>query len=256
MPTPGVSRRFTRWCAAASSRPSSSAGVASGGWTASSSTRTSSACTSRRPTGRASTHSSAPRRKSDGHDRGEPQEPPCPHRRPAPCLAQVVLGHLQVVAANRFDRAIAAAPVDQLHPDGLAPPGKLAESERQLVPARGRHQRRRVRPAGRPSPRDRTGSDARCRRSPAGQGTPDSWRPGCRGRHGCRRTPSLRCRPGGRAAPTARWHRPRRGPRPRTPARPPGAARPRTPPPTRRTPAASPARLTRPVPPVRAYPAA
>jgi len=69
---------------------------------------------------------------------GEPHEPPCPHRRPAPCLAQVVLGHLQVVGANRFDHAIAAGPVDQLHPDELAPPGKLAKSERQLVPARGR----------------------------------------------------------------------------------------------------------------------
>lgn len=57
-------------------------------------------------------------------------------------LAEVVLGDLQVVAANRFDRAVAAGPVGQLHPDGLASPGQLTKRERELVPAGGRWRRR------------------------------------------------------------------------------------------------------------------
>jgi hypothetical protein len=52
----------------------------------------------------------------------EPDEPACPHRHPAAGLAEVVLGDLQVVAADRFDGAIAPGRVDQLHPDRLAAP--------------------------------------------------------------------------------------------------------------------------------------
>ena len=75
---------------------------------------TSSACTSRRPTGRASTRSSARRRKGDGDDRGEPDEAAGPDGQATSRLAEVVLGQLQVVAADRFDGAVAAGPVGQL----------------------------------------------------------------------------------------------------------------------------------------------
>src|SRR5918993_233986 len=132
------SPRSTRWSAVVSFPPSSWAGVASGAWTASSSRRTSSGCTSRRPTGRASTRSSALLRKRDGDDRGEPDEPACPHRAPAPCFAQVVLGDLEVVAANGFDGAVAAGPVGEQHPDGLPPPGELPKRQPELVAARRR----------------------------------------------------------------------------------------------------------------------
>jgi hypothetical protein len=43
-------------------------------------------------------------------------------------LAELVLGDLQVVAADRLDGAVAPGHVDQLHPDRLAPPGELAKN--------------------------------------------------------------------------------------------------------------------------------
>ena len=131
MPTPGVEPRFYTLEDVATIlnvrvaqvyalvrsgelRRSSSAGVASGGSTACGWRPTSSACTGRRPTGRASTRSSARRRKGDGDDRGEPDEAAGPDGQATSRLAEVVLGELQVVAADRFDGAVAAGPVGQL----------------------------------------------------------------------------------------------------------------------------------------------
>jgi hypothetical protein len=42
-----------------------------------------------------------------------------------------VLGHLEVVAADGFDRAVAPGGVHQLDPHGLPAAGKLAEGERE-----------------------------------------------------------------------------------------------------------------------------
>src|SRR6266511_1436524 len=130
-------RRSMRWSAAASCLPSSWAGVECGGWTATSSRPTSSGCTRRRPSGPASTRSSARPRKRDRRDRGQAQEPACLHRASAACLAGVVLGDLQVVAADGFDGAVDPAAVDQLDPDRLAAACELAEGERQPVAAGG-----------------------------------------------------------------------------------------------------------------------
>ena len=49
-----------------------------------------------------------------------------------------MLGDLQVVAADRFDGAVAAAPAGKLDPDRLPAPGQLAEGEGELVAACGR----------------------------------------------------------------------------------------------------------------------
>jgi hypothetical protein len=49
----------------------------------------------------------------------------CSHGRPASCLPKVVLGDLEIVAANGFDRASDRGPVDQVHPDRFTSPGML-----------------------------------------------------------------------------------------------------------------------------------
>jgi hypothetical protein len=63
----------------------------------------------------------------------KPTKPARPHGRPASRLPGVVLGDLQVVAADRLDRAVHAGPIAQVDPDRVTAAGQLTQGQGQLV---------------------------------------------------------------------------------------------------------------------------